>query len=159
MSDELKDKIASAPVLAYPAFNKDFVLETDASIQGLGAILSQLQSDDKLHPIAFANRALSPQEKNYSVTQLEMLAVVWAISHFRHYVYGNNLVVFTDHTTVKAILDAPNPSGKHARWWMWVYGSGVRDIQIKYRAGKTNQPADALSRSLHDRAPCQERYK
>ena len=101
--DELKGKIASAPVLAYPAFNKHFVLETDASIQGLGAILSQLQSDDKLHPIAFASRALSPQEKNYSVTELETLAVVWAISHFSHYVYGNNLVVFTDHTAVKAI--------------------------------------------------------
>ena len=148
--DELKGKIASAPVLAYPAFNKDFVLETDASIQGLGAILSQIQSDDRLRPIAFASRALSPQEKNYSVTELEMLAVVWAISHFCHWVYGNNLVVYTDHTAVKAILDAPNPSGKHARWWMWVYGSGVRDIQIKYRAGKTSQPADSLSRSPHD---------
>ena len=123
--DELKGKVASAPVLAYPAFNKDFVLETDASIQGLGAILSQLRSDDKLHPIYFASRALSPQEKNYSVTELKTLAVVWAISHFHHYVYGNNLVVYTDQTAVKAILDAPNPSGKHARWWMQVYGSGV----------------------------------
>ena len=58
-----------------PDFCKDFVLETDASIRGLGAVLSQTQSDGKLHPIAFASRALSPLEKNYAVTKLETLAV------------------------------------------------------------------------------------
>ena len=78
----LKHKLSSAPVLAYPDFCKDFVLETDASIKGLGAVLSQKQSDGKLHPIAFASRALSPPEKNYAVIELETLAVVWACSHF-----------------------------------------------------------------------------
>ena len=69
----LKQKLSSGPVLAYPDFGKDFVLETDASIRGLGAVLSQKQSDGKLHPIAFASRALSPPEKNYAVTELEPL--------------------------------------------------------------------------------------
>lgn len=154
--DELKLKLVTTPVLAYPAFNKEFVLETDASIQGLGAVLFQVQSDEKLHTVAFASRALSPQERNYSITELETLAAVWAISHFHHCVYGNCLTVYTDHTAVRAVLEAPNPTGKHARWWMRVYGGGIRDIKIKYRAGKENLNADALSQSPHAPAPTHE---
>ena len=71
-----------APVLMYPNFNKDCILETDSSQQELGAILSQLQDDNKLHPLAYASRSLSPSEKNYAITELETLAVVWAITHF-----------------------------------------------------------------------------
>ena len=69
----LKGKLATPPVLAYPSFSRDFTLETDASIQGLGAVLSQVQDDGKLHPVAYASRALSPGERNYSVTELETL--------------------------------------------------------------------------------------
>ncbi len=87
--DPLKQKLTEAPVLAYPSFDKDFVLETDASIKGVGAILSQKQDDGKLHPVAFAGRALSQSEKNYSITELETLAVVWAVSHFHSYWYGH----------------------------------------------------------------------
>ena len=64
---------------AYPSFDKDFVLETDASIQGIGAVLSQQQSDGCLHPVAYASRALSPAESHYSITELD--AVVWAIMY------------------------------------------------------------------------------
>ena len=71
--------MVTLPVLAYPCFGKDFTLETDASVQGLGAVLSQVQEDEKLHPVAYASRALNPSEKNYSVTELETLAVVWAV--------------------------------------------------------------------------------
>ena len=76
----LKLKLISASVLAYPDFGKPFVLETDASIQGLGAVLSQVQEDGRPHPIAYASRSLSPSEKNYGITDLETLAVVWSIS-------------------------------------------------------------------------------
>jgi len=75
-------------VLEYPSFDRDFILETDASIKGLGAVLFQRQ-DGKLHPIAFTSRALNPQEKNYAITELEILAVVWAITHFHYYLYGH----------------------------------------------------------------------
>ena len=81
----LKTRLASPPVLAYPFFGDDFTLETDASIQGLGAILSQVQPDGKLHPVAYASRALNPCERNYSVSRLEMLAVVWTVTHFHSY--------------------------------------------------------------------------
>ena len=112
----LKTKLASPPVLAYPCFSKAFTLETDASIQGLGAVLSQVQEDGKPHPVAYASRALNPSEKNYSVTELETLAVVWAVTHFHYYLYGNSVTVLTDYSAVKAVLETSNPTGKHARW-------------------------------------------
>lgn len=110
--EDLEQKLTAAPVLAYPNFDSEFVLETDASIQGLGAILGQFQDDKKLHPVAYASRALNASERNYGITELETLAVVWAISHFHHYLYGNSVTVFTDHTAVKAVLETANPHRK-----------------------------------------------
>ena len=149
----LKMKLATPPVLAYPCFDKDFILETDASIQGLGAVLCQTQEDGKSHPVAYASRALNPAEKNYSVTELETLAVVWAVTHFHSYLYGNRVTVLTDHSAVKAVLETSNPTGKHARWWTRVYGRGVREVRIVYRAGRENASADALSRHPQGPAP------
>ena len=148
----LKERLTTAPVLAYPDFTRDFVLETDASIQGLGAVLGQHQNDQKVHPVAFASRALSNAEQRYAVTELETLAVVWSICHF-HYLYGNVVTVFTDHTAVKAVLETPNPSAKHARWWSRVYGRGVKEVKIVYRPGHENRNADALSRHPQLPAP------
>ena len=147
--DCLKSKLVESPVLAYPDFQKDFSLETDASGQGLGAILSQTQSDGKRHPVAYASRALSMTERRYAVTELETLAVVWAMSHFHHYLYGHNVVILTDHSAVKAVLGSPSKNGQHARWWTKVFGSGVKDVQIGHRAGRENSHADALSRQPH----------
>ena len=149
----LKEHLTTPPVLAYPCFQRDFVLETDASIDGIGAVLGQYQDDENLHPVSYASRALSQSERNCGITELETLAVVWAISHFRHFLYGKLVTVFTDHTAVKAVLETPNPTGKHARWWNKVYGCGVREVRIIYRAGKENKNADALSRSPVSPAP------
>ena len=142
--ERLKERLTKAPVLAYPSFGKPFTLETDASINGIGAVLSQEQDDRRLHPIAYASRSLSAAECNYSITELETLAVVWAVTHFYSYLYGHSVTILTDHTAVKAVLEAPNPSGKHARWWTKVYGTGIKDIQIVYRSGWLNAAADAL---------------
>ena len=151
--DILRGKLSQAPVLSYPSFDQEFVLETDASIEGIGAVLSQLQEDGHFHPIAYASRALSPPERNYAITELETLAVVWAMSHFHLYLYGHSVTVFTDHSAVKAVLETPNPSGMHARWWTRVYGRGVKEVKIRYRPGKTNANADTLSRSSQPPAP------
>ena len=145
--EALKAAITQSPVLAYPNFEVDFVLETDASVKGLGAVLSQPQSDGVQHPVAFASRSLSPAERNYGVTELETLAVVWAMQHFRAYLYGHRVTVITDHSAVKTVLGAPCSSGKHARWWLKVFGSGAKDVQIVYRPGRDNDRADALSRN------------
>ena len=112
--DHLKQKLTQAPVLSYPSFDHPYIVETDASIQGLGAILSQEQ-DGRIHPVAYASRSLSPPERNYGITELETLVVVWAISHFKSYLYGSSVTVYTDHSAIKAILETPSPTGKHAR--------------------------------------------
>jgi transposase InsO family protein len=144
----LRKRLTEAPILVYPSFDREFILETDASIRGLGGVLSQYQDDKKRHPVAFASRALNPAERNYSITDLETLAVVWGISHFRTYLYGQRVTVYTDHAAVKAVLQSPNTSGRHARWWTRVYGAGLREVNIVYRAGKENPIADALSRKV-----------
>ena len=107
----------------------------DASIQGSGAVLSQKQEDSKLHPIAYASGALNRAEKNYGITELETLVVVWGITHFCSYLYGNAVRVLTDHSAVKAVLETSNPTGKHTRWWIRVYSSAVRAVTIVYHAG------------------------
>ena len=145
--DQLKQRLSTAPILVYPDFTQSFVLETDASIRGLGAVLSQRRGDNQLHPVAFASRALSAAEKNYSITELETLAVVWAIQHYHAYLYGNEVTVITDHSAVKAILQTPSPNGKHARWLLKVFASGVGKVQLTYRPGRENARADALSRN------------
>ena len=150
---QLKQKLIEAPVLAYPDFTKPFVLETDASIHGLGAILSQINNDNMCHPIAYASRALSAQEKRYAITEQETLAVVWAVSHFHSYLYGHDVTIFTDHSAVRAVLGNTSGNGKHARWWTRVHGAGLRTVTIVHRAGRDNGNADALSRQPHLPAP------
>ena len=71
-----------------------------------------------------------------SVTELEILAVVWTMQHFRAYLHGHNVTVYTDHSAVKAVLGAPGSSGKHARWWSNVFKSGVKEVNIVYHPGK-----------------------
>lgn len=73
---------------------------------------------------------MSVAEANYTIINLKTLAVVWAITHFRYYVYGHNVTVVTDHAAVKAVLGVPNLTRQHTRWWSKVYGSGIRQIDI-----------------------------
>ena len=144
--DKLKELLVSAPVLAYPRFGLgvEFILETDASGVGLGAVLSQTQDDGQLHPIAYASRSLDCSERNYSITELETLAVVWAARYFRPYLLGHRTIVFTDHSACVSVLSTARPSGKIARWALTVQ---ELNLTLKYRAGKLNSNADALSRN------------
>ena len=141
---ELKQLLTSSPVLAFPDFTRGFILETDASGAGLGAVLAQEQSDGSVRPIAYASRSLLKHERNYGVTELEGLGVVWAAKHFRPYLYGNACVVYTDHQALKSLLNTPQPSGKLARWGMALQ---ELDLTIRHRSGRHNANADALSRA------------
>ena len=96
----LKEKLIEALILAYPDFDRRFVLEANAIVKGLGAVLSQHQSHYRLHPVAYTSRSLSAPEKNY-ITELETLAVVWAIQNYHAYLYGHEVTVVTDHSAVK----------------------------------------------------------
>ena len=86
---ELKCLLTNAPVLAFSDFTREFHLETNASGLGLGAVLSQEQSDGTTRPLAYASRTLQPHERNYATTEMEALGVVWVVKHFRQYLYGH----------------------------------------------------------------------
>ena len=103
--------------------------------------------------MAYASRSLPAVEKRYAVTELETLAVVWAISHFHAYLYSHNVIVHTDHFAVKAVLETPSPSAKHSRWRSKIYASGVRSVQIVYCLIKENSNADELFHNPHSEPP------
>ena len=111
----LKDHLTKAPVLAYSDFDKSFILDTDASDVAIGATLSQMVEGEE-HPIGYFSRTLTGPEKQYCVTQRELLAVVHAASHFHPYVYGNQFAIRTDHASLQWLLNFKNPEGQMARW-------------------------------------------
>ena len=130
-------------MLTFPNFEVPFILETDASGSGLGAVLSQKQEDGAIRPVAYASRTLQKHERNYTISELEALAVVWATKHFHVYLYGHKCTAFTDHSALKYLLNTPHPSGKLARWGLALQ---ELDLDIQYRPGKENTNADVLSR-------------
>ena len=94
-------------------------------------------------PVSFASRTLQPHKKDYGVTELEALGVVWAAKHFCPYLYGHQCDVFTDHVALKSLLCTPQPSGKLAQWGMAIQEF---DLHIHHRSGKKKTIADTLSR-------------
>lgn len=120
-----------------------FILEMDASAKGLGAVLAEQQGDGKVHPIVFASRSLTAQERNYGITEMETLAVVWATKLFRPYLLGHRCEVITDQAACTSLLSNCNASPKLARW-----AKCIQELvfKIKHRPGMSNLVADALSR-------------
>ncbi|KAM6892521.1 retrovirus-related Pol polyprotein from transposon 412, partial [Xenentodon cancila] len=138
----LKEKLISSPVLAYANFDLPFILEVDASHEGLGAVLSQEQ-EGKIRPIAYASRSLHQAERNYSSMKLEFLAMKWAMTQkFRDYLVGHKCVVWTDNNPLSHLHTAKLGATEQR----WVAELAVFDYSLKYRSGRTNQNADALSR-------------
>ena len=97
--EKIKALVSSAPVLARPTFDAQFVVQTDASDTGIGAVLLQV-IDGQERVLEFASRTLSSAERNYSVTERECLAVIWAIKKFRPYVEGYHFLVVTDYSSL-----------------------------------------------------------
>jgi hypothetical protein len=139
----IKKSLAKAPCLQRPDFSKEFSLHTDACATGLGAILSQQNDQGQEVVISYASRATIGNKKNYGATNLELLAVVWAIKHFEHYLLGKKFLLNTDHSALKSLFKSREISGMQARWIMKIQ-SFVFDIIIK--PGRKHGNADALSR-------------
>ncbi|XP_049909748.1 retrovirus-related Pol polyprotein from transposon 412 [Epinephelus moara] len=141
----LKAKLTTTPVLAYADFALPFILEVDASHGGLGAVLSQVQAG-KVRPIAYASRGLRPTERNmvnYSSMKLEFLALKWAMTEkFREYLLGNKCVVYTDNNPLSHLSSAKLAATEQR----WAAQLASFDFEIKYRSGRNNTNADALSR-------------
>jgi hypothetical protein len=143
--EALKHALTTAPVLAYPDFDRPFVLHTDASTIGLGAVLAQKDDANREHVVAYASRTLNSAEVNYSVTELECLAAVWATKYFRTYLHGRTFDLVTDHAALKWLLNHTAPQGRTARWVMQLQEFNPR---VHYRKGVQHANADALSRLL-----------
>ena len=144
--EKLKGCLMTPPILAYPDFERPFILYTDASTFALGAILSQLGEDKKEHVIAYASRTLNIHERKYSITELECLAVVWAVKHYHHYLHGQSFTVITDHAALAYLKNMTNPVGRLGRWLMILNGYNMKII---HRSGKQHSNVDTLSRIQH----------
>ena len=132
----------TAPVLAFPRSDAEFIVDCDASDYGLRAVISQEQ-DGSERVIAYASRVLDNRERRYSTTKKEMLGMVYAFRHFRHYLYGRPFTVRTDHNALKWFQSFKEPEGKVARWLELL---AQYDYKIEHRPGRKHQNADALSR-------------
>lgn len=144
--EQLISLLVSPPVLAYPDFNLPFVLHTDASDQGLGAVLYQHQ-DGKLTVIGYGSRTLTAAERNYHLHsgKLEFLALKWAVCEkFRDYLfYAPHFTIFTDNNPLTYVMSTAKLNAVGHRW---VGELSDFKIDIKYRPGKSNVDADTLSR-------------
>ncbi|XP_031783173.1 uncharacterized protein LOC116416909 [Nasonia vitripennis] len=142
--EKLKKALTVAPVLARPDFNKPFCIQCDASNVAIGAVLTQ-EFDDGEHPIVYVSRVLTAAEKNYTTTERECLALVWAIKKLRPYVEGYHFTVITDHSALRWLRSLKEPSGRLARWALEVQ---QWDFDIIHRRGANHRVPDALSRML-----------
>ena len=139
---KLKVALVGPDVMGYPRQDCSFILDTDACDVSIGAVLSQFQ-DGRERVIAYASRVLNKTQRNYCVTDRELLAVVHFITHFRHYLMGTEFTVRTDHQALKWLFSLREPRNRIARW---VEELSAFHFTIEYRPGKQHGNADGMSR-------------
>ena len=131
--EELKQACMQSPVLAFTDYTKDFLLETDASKEGLGVVLSQKQEDGQFHPVAYGSQALTTLEKNYHSTKLEFLALKWAITEqFKEYLPYQPFLVRTDNNLLTYIMSTPNLDATEHHW---ISALAKYNFQLEYQKG------------------------
>ncbi|KAK3737241.1 hypothetical protein QZH41_010870 [Actinostola sp. cb2023] len=158
--NKLKQMLTTAPVLGFPDFTRKFILETDASFHGLGAVLSQEQ-EHGLVVLSYASRGLRPSERNmqnYSSMKLELLALYWAVAQkYRDLLIGSDFVVYTDNNPLSYLQTTTKLGATEMRW---AADLAQFNFTIKYRSGRSNGNADALSRKTsHGEEPISARLE
>ena len=154
--EQLKKCLATTPVLNFPVPGATYILDTDASKRGIGAVLSQLiltkptsdgtpQFEERV--LGYTNRTLSVHERNSCTTRKELLAVVWYLRHFRPYLYGTEFLVRSDHSSLQRIFNFWEPEGQLA---CWLQVLGEYKFQVIHQPGNKHLNADGLSRQ----GPC-----
>ena len=142
----LKDCLIKPPILRYPDFTRDFIIDTDASGFGVGSVLGQVQivqGEEKEVVIAYASKHLSKSQVNWSTEEKECFAILHATKVFYPYLYGRRFQVRSDNRALQWLKTRKNPTGRIARWALRLQEF---DMDIQYRPGKAHQNADSLSR-------------
>ena len=141
----LREALCTAPVLGCPNFSREFILETDASLKGLGVVLSQQQKDGSICVIVYASQSLHPSKRsihNYSSAKLELLVLKWAVTEkFHDYLLGWQFQVYTENNPLAYVQE----SKLGASQTQWLSELSLFDFTIKYQTGHSNRAADALS--------------
>ncbi len=142
---KLKSHFTSAPILMLPDPDKPFIVEVDTSDVGIGAVLSQRDEDNKLHPCAFLSHRLTPTERNYHLGDRELLAVKLALEEWRHWLEGakHPVQVLTDHKNLEYIQQAKRLNPHQARWSLFF---NRFQLILSYRPGSKNLKPNTLSR-------------
>ena len=147
---EMKKRISEPPILRLPDVTQTFVLQTDASRIGIGAVLLQEDSAGEKRPIAFASRKLQPRECRYSTIERECLAIVWGITKFQEYLYGSEFLLETDHQPLQYLRQAKFHNGLLMRWELTLQ---LYRFLLHAISGRNNVGADSLSRNPLDDDP------
>ena len=140
--EKLKEKLGSPPLLSFPDMSVTFTVTTDASNVGVGAVLSQSQSNKHV-VIQYASKCLNNQQEKYSAYEKEAYAIVFALKNFRKYLIGNKFTIVTDHNPLKYIMNSKDSHGRIARWLLLLQ---EYDFDIIHKKGALNIDADCLSR-------------
>ena len=148
---QLKEALTTAPVLALPRWDRPFIVHTDACITGLGAVLCQRDDDEMERPIAYWGRVLTPAEANYNVSELELLAIVCCIKHWRPYLWsasGKKFMLRVDHAALLYLHTAKDtvgggPASRLQRWYLKLQ---EYRFEVWHRPGRIHHDADFISR-------------
>ena len=142
---EMKKALTESPILTFPDFKKEFILDTDASFDTIGAVLSQKDEQGNEHVIAYGSHAMNKHEKGYCITRKELLAIYYFCQHFNHYLYGKRFTLRTDHKAITFMLKTKNPITPQFQTWLNYLSS--LDINMIFRKGINHGNADMLSRN------------
>jgi len=145
---EMKEALTRTPVLGFPDVNKKFILDTDASFESIGAVLSQKDDNGNEKVIAYGSHAMNKHEKGYCVTRKELLAIFYFCNHFKHYLYGKQFLLRTDHKAITFMLHTRKPITPQFQNWINFLSS--LDMIMEFRQGAKHTNADMLSRMKCD---------
>ena len=143
--EELKRCLCNAPVLHQLDYDKDFIIQTDASEYAIGGCLAQLDDTGREYPLAFYSAKMTEVQRRWSVIEKESFACIYALKQFDALVFGFNIVLYTDHNPLKYMVDSTLRSAKLTRWALSLQRYSVT---VKHKAGKDNLNADCFSRLI-----------
>jgi hypothetical protein len=141
----LKEKLCTYPVLRQPDMKKTFKLYCDASHIAVGVVLSQADAENNEYVIAYASRLFKGFEINWCISDKEMFACIYGVKEFKQFIFGTKFIIVTDHSALMYLLNLKDPTGRLARWSMFL---SQFDYEIEYRKGTTHQNADYISRPV-----------